>query len=66
VVKQVDQGLLTAKQQVQQAQLNSVGLVAGVKTAWKVWRNPQRDRRSNHSDVTSKLDNPKPDHNVSP
>ncbi|MEM8673698.1 MAG: hypothetical protein AAGF83_07480 [Cyanobacteria bacterium P01_G01_bin.67] len=65
VVKQVDQGLLTAKQQVQQVQLNSVGLVAGVKTAWKVWRNPQRDRSSSHSNVTSKLDNPKSDHNVS-
>lgn len=46
VVRQVDQGLLTAKQQVQQVQLNSTGLVAGIKTAWQVWRNPQGDRHS--------------------
>lgn len=37
VVQQVDRGLVTAKRQVQQS---SVGLVAGVKAAWKVWRNP--------------------------
>ncbi|MEL6441560.1 MAG: hypothetical protein AAFQ80_20190 [Cyanobacteria bacterium J06621_8] len=46
VVKQVDQSLLTAKEQVQQVQLNSIGLIAGVKTAWRVWRNPQGDRSS--------------------
>ena len=38
IVKQVDQGLVSAKQQVQQ---NSLGLVAGVKAAWKVWRTPK-------------------------
>lgn len=41
VVKQVDRGLVNAKQQVQQVQQNSRGLVAGVKAAWKVWRNPR-------------------------
>jgi len=41
VVEQVDRGLVTAKQQVQQVQQSSVGLVAGVKAAWKVWRKPQ-------------------------
>lgn len=46
VVKQVDQGLVNAKQQLQQAQQSSVGLVAGVKTAWKVWRNPQNTSNS--------------------
>ena len=40
VVKQVDRGLVDAKQQVQQVQQNSRGLVAGVKAAWKVWRKP--------------------------
>jgi hypothetical protein len=40
VVKQVDQGLVKAKQQVQQVQQNSRGLVAGVRVAWQVWRNP--------------------------
>lgn len=57
VVKQVDQGLLTAKQQVQQVQVNSVGLFAGVKTAWKVWRNPQGDRNSLNGDVSAKGNN---------
>ncbi|MGL4882210.1 MAG: hypothetical protein ACRC8K_14265, partial [Waterburya sp.] len=40
VVKQVDQGLAKAQQQVQQVQQNSRGLVAGVRVAWQVWRNP--------------------------
>ncbi len=40
VVKQVDQGLVQAKQQVHQVQQNSRGLVAGVRVAWQVWRNP--------------------------
>jgi uncharacterized protein YoxC len=43
VVKQVDRGLVNAKQQVQQ---NSVSVVAGVKAAWKVWRNPNRVENS--------------------
>ena len=38
VVKQVDRGLVTAKQQVQQVQQGSIGIVAGAKAAWKVWR----------------------------
>ena len=46
VVKQVDRGLINAKQQVQQAQENSRGLVAGVRAAWKVWRNPQSSNGS--------------------
>lgn len=41
VVKQVDRGLLSAKQQAQQVQQNSQGLVAGVKAAWHTWREPQ-------------------------
>jgi uncharacterized protein YoxC len=41
VVKQVDRGLVNAKQQAQQVQQSSRGLVAGVRAAWKVWRNPQ-------------------------
>lgn len=65
VVKQVDQGLLTAKQQVQQVQVNSVGLVAGVKTAWKVWRNPQGDRNSLNGDVSAEGNNSQSQVNVS-
>lgn len=50
IVKQVDQGLVTASQQVQQ---NSVGLVAGVKAAWKVWRNPKEIATSSSSRSTN-------------
>ncbi|WP_019508599.1 hypothetical protein [Pleurocapsa sp. PCC 7319] len=41
IVKQVDQGLVNAKQQAQQVQQSSRGLAAGVKAAWKVWRTPR-------------------------
>ncbi|MEN9871514.1 MAG: hypothetical protein RLZZ171_2506 [Cyanobacteriota bacterium] len=43
VVQQVDRGLVVAKQQVQQVQQSSFGLVAGAKAAWKVWRSPRAD-----------------------
>ncbi|MGF1542337.1 MAG: hypothetical protein ACFCU5_18150 [Pleurocapsa sp.] len=45
VAKQVDRSLTTARQQVQQVQIRSSGLVAGVKAAWKVWRNPEPESR---------------------
>ncbi|MFM2312865.1 MAG: hypothetical protein RLZZ04_2141 [Cyanobacteriota bacterium] len=41
VVQQVDRGIVTAKQQVQQVRQGSFGVVAGVKAAWKVWRSPR-------------------------
>ncbi len=44
VAKQVDRSLTTARQQVQQAQIRSSGFIAGVKAAWKVWRNPESER----------------------
>jgi uncharacterized protein YoxC len=43
VVQQVDRGLVIAKQQAQQVQQSSFGLVAGAKAAWKVWRAPRAD-----------------------
>ena len=54
VVKQVDRGLVNAKQQVQQVQKNSRGLVAGVKTAWKVWQNPNHNNTLPNSAKNSK------------
>ncbi|MCC0179605.1 hypothetical protein I4641_21855 [Waterburya agarophytonicola K14] len=42
VVKQVDRGLVNARIQAQQVQESSRGLIAGVKVAWKTWRNPPR------------------------
>lgn len=42
VVKQVDKGLVNARVQAQQVQQSSKGLVAGVKAAWKTWRNPPK------------------------
>ena len=44
VARQVDRSLTTARQQVQQAQIRSSGFVAGVKAAWKVWRNPEPEK----------------------
>lgn len=56
VVKQVDRGLNNAKEQVQQVQTSSRSLITGVKTAWRVWRNPYyrkptppQPRQSNNS-----------------
>jgi len=54
IVKQVDQGLVSAKQQVQQ---NSLGLVAGVKAAWKVWRTPKSIPSSRSSRLNTRLNN---------
>ncbi|BAZ46606.1 hypothetical protein NIES4102_36420 [Chondrocystis sp. NIES-4102] len=39
VIQQVDEGLVKAKQQLQQVQQNSLGIAAGVRVAWQVWRN---------------------------
>lgn len=44
VVKQVDRGLVNAKEKVLQAQTSSRGIVTGVKTAWRVWRNPHHKK----------------------
>ncbi|HAA27109.1 MAG TPA: hypothetical protein DCE56_04790 [Cyanobacteria bacterium UBA8553] len=46
VVKQVDQNLSSAKNQAQKVQVNTRGVVAGVKAAWKTWRRPSAGRRS--------------------
>lgn len=58
VVKQVDRGLTNAKEQVQQAQTNSRSLVAGVKTAWRVWRNPHHKKPL--APQSSQLNNSRP------
>ncbi len=46
VARQVDQGLSGAKNQVKQAQVNTRGVVAGVKAAWKTWQRPPAKRKS--------------------
>jgi hypothetical protein len=46
VVKQVDQSLSGAKNQAKKVQVNTRGVVAGVKAAWKTWRRPSTGRRS--------------------
>ncbi|MEQ9485587.1 DUF948 domain-containing protein [Coleofasciculus sp. F4-SAH-05] len=46
VVQQVDQSIKGAKNQAKQAQVSSRSVVAGVKAAWKTWRNPGASRRS--------------------
>ncbi len=46
VVKQVDQSISGAKNQAQKVQVNTRGVVAGVKAAWKTWNRPAPGRRS--------------------
>jgi uncharacterized protein YoxC len=46
VVQQVDQSIKGAKNQAKQAQVSSRSVVAGVKAAWKTWRNPGASRHS--------------------
>jgi uncharacterized protein YoxC len=46
VVKQVDQSLSGAKNQAKQVQVNTRGVVAGVKAAWKTWNRPSTGRKS--------------------
>lgn len=58
VVKQVDRGLINAKEQVLQAGTNSRSLVRGVKTAWRVWRNPQHKKSLNSPPSNQNFDNP--------
>lgn len=46
VAKQVDQSLSTIKNQAKKTQVNTRGVVAGVKAAWKTWRRSGSGRRS--------------------
>jgi len=46
VVQQVDQSIKGAKNQSKKAQVSSRSVVAGVKAAWKTWRNPAASHRS--------------------
>jgi uncharacterized protein YoxC len=46
VVKQVDQSLTGAKNQAKKVQVNTRGVVAGVKAAWKTWNRPSTGRKS--------------------
>lgn len=49
VAKQVNQGLSSAKDQVQGASVNTRSVLMGVKAAWQTWQNPSRRRRSRAS-----------------
>lgn len=46
VVKQVDQGISGAKNQVKKVQGNTRNVFAGVKAAWKTWKRPKAGHRS--------------------
>ena len=46
VVKQVDQSLTGAKNQAKKAQVNTRGVVTGIKAAWKTWNRPSTGRKS--------------------
>lgn len=46
VVKQVDESISGVKNQAQKVQVNTRGVMAGVKAAWKTWNRPSSGRRS--------------------
>lgn len=46
VIDQVDRGLANAQRQAQQVRQNSRGFLAGVRAAWKTWRNPPTKHNS--------------------
>lgn len=46
VVKQVDQSISGAKSQAQKVQVNTRGVMAGVKAAWSTWNRPTSRQRS--------------------
>jgi uncharacterized protein YoxC len=46
VAKQVDQSLSGVKNQAKNVQVNTRGVVAGLKAAWKTWKRPNQGRRS--------------------
>ena len=51
-IEQVDRGLVNTREQVKQVGASSRGLVAGVKAAWRVWRQPD----SNNGSLPSRFD----------
>lgn len=60
IVKQLDQGIVSAKQQAQQVRRGGRGVLAGAKKAWQVWRNPDQKKNLTTSKVKpGKLDNSK-------
>ncbi len=77
VAKQVDQSLSNIKHQAKKAQVNTRGVFAGVKAAWKTWRRPSSGRRSvdrlpasqrtalefREHDITAPMDEPTPSGN---
>jgi len=46
VVQNVDQSISSAKNQAKKVQVNTRSVVAGVKAAWKSWKQPSTGRRS--------------------
>lgn len=54
-IEQVDRGLVNAREQVRQVGESSRGLVAGVKAAWRVWRQPVSHNGSSRLDNPSKM-----------
>ncbi len=46
VAKQVDQSVSGVKNQAKKVEVNTRGVVAGVKAAWKTWNRPSAGRRS--------------------
>jgi hypothetical protein len=55
VAKQVDQSLSGVKTQAKNVQVNTRGVVAGVKAAWKTWRRPNSGRRADRLSPSQRI-----------
>jgi uncharacterized protein YoxC len=56
VVQQIDQSISGVKQQAQQAQRTTRGVIAGVKAAWKSWNRPLPKRPSDSQTPRQSID----------
>jgi ABC-type transporter Mla subunit MlaD len=54
VVKQVDQGIDTAKKQAQNVQINTRSVIVGVKAAWKSFTRPKPTKRTERLPMSDK------------
>lgn len=53
VVKQVDQSLSSAREQMGKVKIGTRSMMAGVRAAWQTWNNPSLRRRRHHQRLKS-------------
>lgn len=58
VVKQVDQGLSSARHQARNVRISSVSVASGIRAAWRSFRRSRRPRPISHRSRKSRSDRP--------